>query len=269
MPTPFYHLRLAEDLINHPGLPDDTREFLLSSRHEFMLGCIAPDVQVVSGQAREATHFFSLPIQVGDQPAWNSMLEEYPQIAEGDQLSQAHAAFLAGYLCHLQADWIWVKDIFLPIFGPRCSWGSFSERLYYHNVLRAYLDLQIQPGLPSGLDTGLARVSPDHWLPFIQDQHLKEWRDFVCTQLCEGAAIQSVEVLSSRQGISPPAYYALLGSKERMQEEIFSHIALEQLEAYHQGVLMDNLQLMADYLASSLHLMSVSTKGNVYDGVHP
>jgi hypothetical protein len=269
MPTPFYHLRLAEDLINHPAIPDSTRVFLLSWSYEFMLGCIAPDVQVVSGQAREDTHFFSLPIQSGDQPAWRNMLEEYPQFAEGDKLRQDQAAFLAGYLCHLQADWIWVRNIFLPIFGPQCSWSSFAERLYYHNVLRAYLDLQIQPRLPASLASGLGKVSPDHWLPFIQDQHLEEWRDFVCPQLRKGAAIQSVEVFSSRQGISPPEYYALLESRERMKEEIFSHIALEQLEAYNQAVLRDNLQLMSGYLASSLHPMSVSTEGSLYDGAQP
>ncbi len=54
----------------------------------------------------------------GQLPAWEVFLENYSSLSDPRQIPPEQAAFLAGYLCHLQADWLWVKDIFDPIFGP-------------------------------------------------------------------------------------------------------------------------------------------------------
>jgi hypothetical protein len=164
-------------------------------------------------------------------------------------------------LCHLQADWLWVKDIFAPVFGPQCTWGNFSERLYLHNVLRAYLDVRILPKLGSGMDACLRQVDPRGWLPFVKDHHLRQWRDLLSPQLQPGALSQTVEVFSSRQGISAPEFHALLASEERMQLEIFKHIPLLQIQSYQQRVLEENSHLISNYLAFSLHLIHVPVEG--------
>jgi hypothetical protein len=269
VPTPFYHLSLAEELIKHPDMPEPISQFLRTYRSEFLFGSTAPDVQVVSGQPRELTHFFNLPIQAGDRPAWEVFLAEYPHLAFTSKLPAAQSAFLAGYLCHLQADWLWVNDIFVPVFGPRSPWGNFRQRLYYHNVLRAYLDLQILPGLPIDAGTCLGEVVPDGWLPFVKDQSLAAWRDLLSCQLQPGAAIQTVEVFSSRQGISAPEYYALLASKDRMQREVFEHLSLERVESFRVQVLKDNIHLVTDTLASSLHPINLPAEGILFKGVKP
>jgi len=269
MPTPFYHLSLAQELLNHPHLPEKISHFLRYSRCMFLFGNTAPDVQVVSGQPRQLTHFFNLPIQAGDRPAWEICLSEHPHLAVAEQLPAPQAAFLAGYLCHLQADWMWVNDIFAPIFGPRCSWGTFRQRLYYHNVLRAYLDLHILPELPPSMDTCLGQVEPEGWLPFVLDRYLVEWRDLLSPQLQPGAAIQTVEVFSSRQGISAPEFYALLESEERMQQEVFEHLPPQLVESHRQRVLDENIHLLSNYLAFTLHPMDTPIEGNVFQGVQP
>ncbi len=266
MPTPFYHLSLAEELIYHPHLPQKIYIFLHTVRCEFLFGNTAPDVQVVSSQPREETHFFSLPIRLDDQPAWELLLSSYPLLAAPERLQAAQAAFLAGYLCHLQADWMWVKQIFTPIFGPRCSWGTFPERLYYHNVLRAYLDHHILPGLCRGMDTCLGQVRSDGWLPFVDCAYLAEWRDFLGAQLQPGATPQTVEVFSARQGIAPPEYYTLLRSEERMQREVFDHIPLARVQYYRQSVLAENIRLLTDYLAFALHQSNTMIEGNLPKG---
>jgi hypothetical protein len=253
MPTPFYHLSLAEDLLHHPALPEQVCQFLDASRCVFLFGNTAPDVQVVSGQPRQLTHFFNLPIQADDPPAWELFLSDHPNLADARQLPSPQAIFLAGYLCHLQADWMWVKEIFAPAFGPHCSWGTFSERLYLHNILRAYLDKQILPELRPGMDACLSQVEPESWLPFVEDHHLIEWRNLLFPQLQPDATTQTVEVFSSRQGISAPEFYALLGSEERMQLEVFEHLPLRQVWDYHQRVLDENSRLLSDYLAFTLH----------------
>jgi hypothetical protein len=267
MPTPFYHISLAEEIVNRPNLPEPIRQFLQAWRCEFLFGNTAPDVQVVSGQPRQITHFFNLPILPGDRPAWELFLAEQSNLAVTKKLPARQVGFLAGYLCHLQADWLWVKDIFALNFGPRCSWGTFRQRLYYHNVLRAYLDLRILPELPAGMDTCLGQVEPQGWLPFVQDRYLVEWRDLLYPQLKPGATIQTVEVFSSRQGISAPEYYDLLASEERMQQEVFVHLPLGLVKSYRQRVLDENIRLLSDYLAFTLHPMDIPIEGKEFLGL--
>jgi hypothetical protein len=269
VPTPFYHLSLAEELVYHPRMPEPISQFLQTYRSEFLFGSTAPDVQVVSGQMREETHFFDLPIQTGDPPAWEACLTKYPYLAASVRRETAHAAFLAGYLCHLQADWIWVNDIFTPTFGNHAAWGTFRQRLYYHNVLRAYLDLRTLPELPIDTRARLDQVESDDWLPFVKDESLMEWRDLLAQQLLPGAAIQTVEVFSSRQGISAPEYYALLASEERMQQEVFQHLSLEQVNNFRVQVLKENIYMLEDILAFRLHQVSISTEGAALKGVKP
>ncbi len=269
MPTPFYHLSLAEELLDHPHLPGVLSRFLYQFRGEFLFGSTAPDVQVVSRQPRVETHFFDLPIRVGDPPAWKRIQDEYVILANPTTLPAAQAAFVAGYLCHLQADWLWVKDIFARGFGLQCSWGTFSERLYYHNVLRAYLDRQILPGLPGGIDNHLSGVAPRGWLPFVEDRYLVEWRDLIAAQLKPGASVQTVEVFSARQNIDAPEFYALLASKERLEMEVFAHMPLAQVEDYRQFTVHENIQLLSSYYASCWQPFDAPFAGRVFQGVRP
>ena len=250
MPTPFYHLSLAEEILAETSaLPEPTHALLAEHRADFLLGNTAPDVQVISGQPRKATHFFTLPLRLNEQVPWVQMLAVHPVLACFRQLPEAQAAFIAGYLCHLQADYDWVRDIFVPVFGQKSGWESFSRRLYLHNVLRAYLDREILPGLADGTCSHLSTAAPDGWLPFVRDSELYQWRDFLTDQLKPGAQVQTVEVFAARQGISPDEYYSLLNSHERMDQEVFSHLPRQQLGAYHQHILEENLSLLASYLS--------------------
>jgi hypothetical protein len=254
MPTPFYHLFLGEALLKSSHLPDGILRLLLPFHKEFLFGNTAPDVQVISGQPRQETHFFNLPLHKGDQLAWEKMLNEQPLLQPG-KLFGNRGAFIAGYLCHLQADWLWATDIFSPVFGLHSGWVTFQKRLYYHNVLRAYLDRQILPQLTIGLDVGLSQVEPNGWLPFVLDRYLTRWRDYLYPQLKPGAQVHTVEIFSYRQRISANEYYALLDSDERMTQEVFAHLPIELLENFEQRVLEENILLLSKYLAPSLQLL--------------
>jgi len=78
-----------------------------------------------------------------------------------------------------------------------------------------------------------------------------------------------VEVFSTRQGISAPEYYALLESEDRMQREVFVHLPLRLVQSYRQRVLDDNIRLLSDYLAFTLHQINTPIVGNVFHGVQP
>jgi hypothetical protein len=253
VPTPFYHLSIAEELLEHPGLPGSVRLALSEQRGAFLLGNTAPDVQVVSGQNREDTHFFTLPVPPNARPPWEQMLIDHPGLAGPENFSPVRAAFLAGYLIHLQADWLWVRDIFIPIFGPDNTWESFRYRLYLHNVLRAYLDRQIITDLPAGTGQLLHQVEPQEWLPFVRDHHLRAWQGHLAQQLEPGAEIQTVEVFASRQGISPARYYQLLESESQMDEAVFSRIPRRCLLEYRLRLVEENVELLQSYLSRILN----------------
>ena len=253
MPTPFYHPSIAVELLDQASLGGEVRAFLDSYRCEFLFGNTAPDTQVISGQGREETHFFSLPVRKNDRSPWQRLLSTYPILARTADLEPEQAAFLTGYLCHLQADWLWVVDIFSPVFGFRSRWGSREQRLYLHNVLRAYLDRRITESLGHGTGLCLTKVSPQHWLPFIQDGHLCAWRDFLSPQLEPGAAIQTVEVFASRQGIDPAAFYQVIESEEDMERDVFIHVPRQQMEIYRRRVVDENIRLIKSYLERQFH----------------
>ncbi len=251
MPTPFYHLSVAKELLERSSLSVSTRRFLWQERAAFYYGSIAPDVQTISGQARVETHFFDLPLRENILPPWEALCVSHPNLAQPAELDDPQAAFILGYILHLQADWKWVREIYVPHFGKQSQWGTFSHRLYLHNVLRIYLDQEILPELVNGNTPPIRQVSPSNWLPFVQDRHLEQWRDLLADQLHPGATVRSVEIFSSRQGIPPDEYYQLLSSEERIQTEIFTHLPREKLRVYRQTLLEENLQLIEEYLQGS------------------
>ncbi len=248
MPTPFYHLNVAKELLDHASLPPEMRSYLIHHRGAFLLGNTAPDVQTISGQKRADTHFFDLPIRKTDPLPWSALFIRYERLSKPGVLSPEQAAFMAGYLCHLQADWIWIKQIFLPVFGKHSPWGSFSRRLYLHNVLRSYLDLEVLPTLGNGTASALGQTAPAGWLPFVEDAYLLTWRDFLTEQLKPGAAVKTVEVFAARQGLLPEEYYELLRSEDRMQSEVFAFMPQQKLTHYRQTLIEENLLLIRNYL---------------------
>lgn len=249
MPTPFYHLSVANELLEHADLPAELGALIKKERPAFLFGNTAPDVQTISKQARRDTHFFDIPLDRDAPPPWLKLLQQHAELSVPEMLPDARAAFIIGYLCHLQADWLWVKDIFLPVFGKRAGWETLSRRLYLHNVLRSYLDQEIVPSVANGTATSLAQAQPANWLPFVQDPYLCSWRDFISEQLQPGAKVRTVEVFAARQGVSPDDYYQLLTSTERMELEVFSHLPLEVLEKYRYSLIENNLLLMHTYFA--------------------
>jgi len=248
MPTPFYHLSLAEQVLHHPSLEPEIRHLIRDNRGAFYLGNTAPDVQVISGQKRSGTHFFKVPIPKTARVPWEVLIEKYPQLGAGNNLDMVQAVFVAGYLCHLQADWFWVKEIFEPIFGPQLKWGIFSRRLYWHNILRAYLDVQVIADLRLDQILDNTPVTPNNWLPFIRDLDLLNWWSYLCEQLQPGNNIETVKVFAARQGVDVDEFQSLIGSQQSMQENIFVHIPPRQLEVYRAKLIAHNVVLVKDYL---------------------
>jgi hypothetical protein len=247
MPTPVQHLVVAEALLADDRLPTATRDLLVSQRSAFLLGNTAPDVQTVSGQPREATHFFNVPLD-SDRPAHEAMFGAYPQLSRPECLAPAQAAFLAGYIGHLLLDVMWVRDIFSPVFGPDAGWSHFRDRLFLHNVLRAWCDRRDQAQLPADMQTRLAGASPDRWLPFTGDEHLRRWRDVLVEQFAPGATIRTVAVFAQRGRVDPESFERILSSDDQMDALIFNRISRAAIADFYTHGLARSCELIARYL---------------------
>lgn len=243
MPTPFTHLAVAAELLERGSLPATVQNALPA----FLLGNIAPDVQVLSGQTREATHFFPVPLN-GAPPAQRVLVEQHPGLAPLGALPPAQAAFLAGYLAHLVFDQLWVRLIFEPVFGPDQPWGqSFQERLYLHNVLRAHWDALDLARLGPAAARDLADAVPRGWLPFVADAHLAAWRDLVAGQLGAAGSSRTVEVFAERMGADPAALAALLASPADLERRLFCRLAPGALDDYRAAALAESAAVIGRY----------------------
>jgi hypothetical protein len=245
MPTPFYHLSLACDLREDPSFPLLLRQEWAA----FCWGNIAPDAQTLTGQTRVSTHFFDVPM-TDLTPAWEAMFAQYPNLADPATLTASHAAFVAGYLCHLALDQLWIFHIFDPIFGEHADWGTFRERLFLHNVLRIHLDRLDEPKLRMNMGIVLKQAQPDHWLPFLPDRDIIGWRDFVADQLVEGALSQSIEVFAARMGLPRTDFESLLQSAIEMESRIFNRYSLDALAEYRRLGMARCLEVSTQYLSS-------------------
>jgi hypothetical protein len=242
-------LVVAQQILESPDLPKPIRDRLCQNETvcgAFFFGHIAPDVQVISREPRASTHFFALP-PTNSIPAYSHMLMTHLQLAQPSMLAAAHAAFVAGYISHLLLDELWVREIFFPVFGPAQVWGERRERLLLHNVLRAWLDRRGLPLLWDGAGDLLRCAEPNGWLPFVSNQHLAQWRDLVADQLVPGAAIRTVEIFANRARIPNDEFLALLDPRV-MDERVFSHISLVELNRYYEWAVTGIHDLIVQYL---------------------
>lgn len=243
MPTPFYHLHLAQELLADASCS----EVLRDEQGSFYLGNIAPDAQNVAGLSRESTHFFEVPMRDAS-PAWEVMFNQYPSLRHTYTLTPAQRAFLAGYICHLAVDQMWIADIFDPVFVDEAKWENPRERFFIHNVLRIYLDELDRPALASnGVGASLKKARPDHWLPFLTDTTLSHWRDFVAEQLIEGGAAQTIEVFAKRMKRPPSDFESLLQSPTQMTQRVFHLVSTDALANFRQEAFARSRAILADY----------------------
>jgi len=216
------------------------------ARSAFFFGHIAPDVQVISRQKRETTHFLRLP-PVAGPPSYVRLLDTYPSLAPSALHASAHVAFLCGYVAHLLLDERWIREIFHPVFGIYQTWGDRRERILLHNALRTWLDQRARPRLEAETARRLRQAQPSHWLPFASDADLCHWRDLVADQLAPGAAMRTVEIFAQRCHVSDAEFQALL-RPDVMREKVFSRISVARIDQFFRRAIERACEVVTYYL---------------------
>jgi hypothetical protein len=260
------HLALAEEILRADDLPPTTRRLLTRQRGPFLLGNTAPDVQTVSGQARDETHFYSIP-RTSTRPAHETLFAAHPRLARAGSLPPAQAAFVAGYIAHLLLDELWLDDVFLPYFGSaEQTWSTRCERHFVHNVLRTWIDTRDHQRLNGNVSAALRQTKPQRWLSFVADGHLQAWRDWLVEQLVPGHDVQTAEVFARRMGVPVADMKAVLKSPQQMEERVFCRIPRTVLQSFHDTGYARSVALITQYLENQLSITFKEILHNEYSG---
>ncbi len=249
MPTPATHLASAQAMLRQGTLSLTARRLVDQHRGAFLLGHTAPDVKTISGQNRQATHFYSVP-RASDHPAYQVLFDTHPGLADHGELSPAQTAFIAGYIAHLLLDERWLADVFEPCFMG--DWGSRAERMFLHNVLRTWVDARDQQRLDRSVPHALREAEPEDWLPFVDDRMLRRWRDWLAEQLAPGNGMETAAVLAPRVGARAEEMMSVAGSSEQMEHRVFRHISRPALQAFRDTSQRHCVRLVNWYIARSV-----------------
>ena len=242
------HLKIAERMRAHGGLPEDVACKVGAHWPAFYLGNVAADFQTICDVPREEAHFYNLPPQRGVE-AHEMMLERYPQLARPEGMRPGHTVFIAGYRAHLLLDLRWYWDVLTPFFIEAEGWpADHRQRFLVHNTLLTYLDREAHASLPADAGETLAAAEPHGWLPFASDGDLIRWRDMLVRQLRPGARPETVAIYAERMNMRPEAFAARLADPAWMQKQVFRKVPLEAVEAVLDKGLAESVGLVTDYL---------------------
>jgi len=147
---------------------------------------------------------------------------------------------------HLLLDELWLDDVFLHYFWR--DWGTRRERMFLHNVLRTWMDARDQQQLDGNVAAALRGVNPRDWLPFVSDEHLRTWRDWLVEQLGPGHTVPTAQVFARRMGVPAAEVEAVLSSPQQMEQRVFHHIPRAALQSFHDTGYERSVVLIHSYI---------------------
>ena len=249
MPTASAHLAAVLDLLDDPALAARQRLASDEQRGALLLGSISPDVRVVSGQAREKTHFYDIPLS-RDMPASQALLRRYPTLAKANGLPPRQAAFIAGYITHLVMDEAWLEFVVMPhIFIDETDWSRHHPNFRLYSLLMTYLAEEGSKRITPELVAQLQATEPRNWLPFASDADLVEWRDRVAEHLLE-SGWQTARMFAREMKVDTDELYVAVTSKEALDRELFSAVPRDALDAFQRHTHQRCTAALNAYLAA-------------------
>jgi hypothetical protein len=142
-------------------------------------------------------------------------------------------------------DELWLDNVFERYFLQ--DWAPLRERLFLHNVLRTWIDTRDQAKLNGHVVQVLQEAEPQSWLPFVDDEHLRVWRDWLVEQLAPGRRMQTAEVLARRMGIPAGDVEAVARSPQQMEERVFRYFPPSALARFREAAYMRSITLVDSY----------------------
>ncbi len=125
------------------------------------------------------------------------MLAHYPTLR--GVTDPAQRALLAGYVMHISMDEIWSLEMTGPYFG-RGTWAEHRQRFLMLHILLIFMDERDRAQLDETLSAAMGAVEPDHWLPFLSDTAIRQWRDIIAPQIAPGGISETLDIYGARLG---------------------------------------------------------------------
>jgi hypothetical protein len=219
MPTPFTHLEMSLRLLADPLVPAGIRDALESYRPDFLLGAIIADARPESGK-RADTHFYEYTKPMPDS-AWREMFRQHPSIKAPQ--SDAHRAFLAAYVAHLSADEYWTTYLLQPHIAMAVWGDGLRDRFYMLHFILIHMDERDEKSLPSSVPSSLRQSEPQNWLPFLGDNLIRNWRDYIAKQL--ESESDTLNVFGARIETPAERMRQLIDDADWMQSRLWQHIS--------------------------------------------
>ncbi|MBN1262266.1 MAG: zinc dependent phospholipase C family protein [Anaerolineae bacterium] len=248
MPTPFQHLTYAHRLFDDPLLPWEIRRALRREAGAFYLGNTAADVQSITGQRRQETHFYTIPPAFHPR-AGEVMLAAHPALADPYRLEPEHAAFVSGYLMHLVWDEVWAWRVFCPLFLNSPRWPDRLTLHLHHNALRVSLDREAEVAvrrLPE-IPESLRHTVPNGWLPFAPDGALVRWQRWILAQLDDPATVQTAEVFARRMGVPVARLETVVDTVRNWDNQPESRALHDALHCFEVEARLDTARVLRVY----------------------
>ncbi|MFN8530859.1 MAG: hypothetical protein U0670_19825 [Anaerolineae bacterium] len=228
MPTPFTHLAIARRMLSDEHIPSAIRADLCRVPDAFHLGQIAADGHFLAGRERVETHFYKYN-DIPDEAPWRMMMQTYPALWE--ETSDDARGFLGGYIAHLAVDEYWARHMASPHFGYG-DWGTTQSRFVMLNVLLILMDMRdytviTEPdSVRETLSAQLGAAQPDHWLPFLPDSALCEWRDIIHRQIKPGGHSETFEIIAPRlgSGWTIERLQSVLADEKSLEKDLWAYI---------------------------------------------
>ncbi|MGB7340191.1 MAG: hypothetical protein WBC91_14940, partial [Phototrophicaceae bacterium] len=101
-------------------------------------------------------------------------------------------------------------------------------RFYMLHLLLITMDERDELLLPEGIGAVMQNSEPNDWLPFLSDDLIRDWRDFLAQQIDEHDS-QTLRIFGGRIKTSADDVRALLDDEEYMTSKLWNHVSHETL----------------------------------------
>lgn len=247
MPTPFSHLVIAQRLLIDEQVPEAMRDLLHTERSAFLLGNVAADARVDAAMGREVTHFHTYTEPIRNH-LWRLMMVQHPSLENVHQ--PAHLAFMAGYVAHLSMDETWTLNLVRPhVMHGEWNGAGFYERFLALHLILTYMDERDLPRIEDWQADCLPLAQPERWLPFLPDNVLRDWRDFISLQIAPDGESKTLDIFGSRIGLSPEDFRSILDSPQKMHASLWQYLPPDRLAAVEPLLYTSARQQMIDFLS--------------------
>lgn len=144
----------------------------------YYLGATTPDIRAMAKWDRAETHFFDLNC-FEEQSGVARVLVAHPRLASASEVSAETAAFVCGYMSHLEMDEAWIEEVYRPCFGERSPLKGELLAGLLDRVLQFELDRgsRQDAGALAEIRESLMATAVDAIECFIDCETLTGWRD--------------------------------------------------------------------------------------------